>query len=132
MTCLHLESSPQGTWMRRPSPLRVLNRLECAGWAVVAADTLCLPTGEAKVLRAMVFAPGRAFSPEQIQAQFRRREHGRAQQLARRSVSTAIARIRSALADVGLSRTAIINDPDAGYSITPDAARSLRQIVECE
>lgn len=132
MTCLQIELSTQSSWCRRPAPLRVLNPLEYAGWAVVAADTLCLPTGEAKVLRAMVFAPGRSFSPEQIQSQFRRRDHGGARQLARRSVSTAIARIRSAIADIGLARTAIINEPDAGYSITADAARSLRQIVECE
>ena len=108
---------------------RSLNRLERAGWAMIARETLGIRPGEALALLEMVMNPGRIVSYERLDAFFGPQD-GRMSGAASRRLGCYMARVRASLEDFGVPRTAIENLAGVGYAIAPHYARRLRQIVE--
>jgi DNA-binding response OmpR family regulator len=114
--------------IRRPS-VRSLNRLERAGWVMLAREALGIRPGEASALLEMVMSPGRIVSYERLDACFGPHD-GRSSSAASRRLGCYMARVRASLEDLGIPRAAIENLAGVGYGIAPHYARRLRQIVE--
>lgn len=110
--------------------LAPLNRLERAGWASIAADVFSLRSGEATILRDLVLSPGRIISNDALRQCFRAYEHKRLVRPVTERICVSVGRIRSALEDMGLPRSAIRNERETGYVIPAHYARRIRQIVE--
>lgn len=113
----------------RPSPARSLNRLERAGWSMLAREVLGVRPGEALALLEMVMSPGRIVSYERLDECFGPHDV-RSESAASRRLATYMARVRASLEDLGFPRAAIENTAGVGYAIAPHYARLLRQIVE--
>lgn len=109
---------------------RPLNRLEQLGWTALASQVLAIRRGEAAALCALVTSPGRIVTVDALNGCFQHYESSRAYRHPRFRLSTRIARVRSALEDAGVPRTAIENQRTVGYAVAPHHARQIRQIVE--
>lgn len=110
---------------------RHLNRLERAGWAAIAAETLALKWGDAVALREMVLSAGRFVSIQRLDecsGLYESRKRNRMEPA--RRVPTRMARIRGALEDLGVPRAAVENSRGLGYAIAPHYARLVRDIIE--
>lgn len=105
-----------------------LNRLERAGWAVIAAERFGLTSGEAAILRELAFAGGRYVEPDHLASHLSGGD--RARHPASERLSVRVSRIRNALADMGLPRAAIESSRGIGYALAPHHARNVRQMVE--
>lgn len=130
MTCLVPMDAAPSVYRSQAAPMPALNRLERAGWAVVAGEVLGLFHGEAGLLRELVFNAGRVVSNEELAKCFLRHEHRQPERPPSARVAVRMARVRRILPDLGVPRHAIENEPGVGYAMAPHHARRIRQIVE--
>lgn len=103
-----------------------LNRLEMAGWAVLASERFRIARPDAVALRELVMRPGLKVPYSRLDKCF----GARSSTSAARRLPTYMARLRNALEDVGLPRFAIQNEPGLGYVIPAQHAHRVREIVE--
>lgn len=103
-----------------------LNRLELAGWTVLASERLGIKRSDATALREMVMRPGRKVPYSRLDECF----GAKSPNPAARRLPTYMARLRNALEDVGIPRFAIQNEPGLGYAIPAQHAQRVREIVE--
>lgn len=113
----------------RPVWARQLNRLECLGWAVLAAEHLGVSTGEARMLaRLVIERPGRAVSDDDlIDCLWAKRETVGTSAALR--AASRVPRLRRALEDLGLPG-AIVRVQGQGYLVFRETALTIRRRIE--
>lgn len=105
-----------------------LNALERRGWPVAAQDALRMTAGEARVLAHMVLdRPGGVCTYDCLATHLAPLPVA---SLASRRLPTRMARIRSALRDIGLPSSAVENISETGYRVDPASAQRIRALVE--
>lgn len=109
--------------------MTILNRLERAGWPVIAADMLGLHKGDALALCELVCAGGRVVTYDRLASLFRGAQDAEFALESRLRVTARIGAIRAALEDIGIPRGAIKNTREVGYAIDPTHAAGLHQMV---